>query len=146
MEDKLVFEYVESDGEEGALLLGEEGLYFQRYLNGEEYFAYLGESVSINSTGAFGAINLISKLSEKSNATPREIAHRIRSQLSVGELLENGLLEHYSWKEIVNNKNRKIMGVLEVVTSTGRVFKLKVPEERENAYKAIKKCIDGIKA
>ena len=137
MKNTTEFELAELNGNNGALLVLEDGLYFQEYLPAKDVFSYFGDSVAIDATGAFGAFNLMKKMEESETPSPREVARALRNEFTLRELTDKKLLTHFPWCEVEGAKNRTFMGTVEVRLKQGYVIKLSGPEERAEAYTLI---------
>ncbi|MDH3974480.1 MAG: hypothetical protein OEV42_09400 [Deltaproteobacteria bacterium] len=131
------FKYTEYDGKKGALILTEEGLYFQPYAIPKDSFSYFGDSLSIGITGIFGAINLTKKIEESESPSPGEVARFLRNEFSLEELKEKKLVTFFPWSKVKEVKNRTLMGTVEVKFNQGQVIKLTDPKERKEAYEII---------
>lgn len=143
MNNTTEFELAELNGNNGTLLVLEDGLYFQKYLPAKDAFSYFGDCLAIGSTGVFGAFNLMKKMEESETPSPREVARALRKEFTLKELTDKKLLAHFPWCEVEGTKNRTFMGTVEVRLKQGDVIKLSDPNERTEAYTLVSNKLNG---
>lgn len=101
MKTILEIDWVRLDNQKGAILVADDGIYFQPYGTKKTDYPF-GDSMAIQVTGVIGALNLHKKLSEEED--PPVVAQNIRESMEMEELVKNNLLVFFGWDCIAKLK------------------------------------------
>jgi len=115
-------EWARLNSEKGTLFLLDDGLYFQKY-ESDSLPYLLGDSISINRTGIFGAANYYKKL-QGADADLASLAKDKRKNKNFDTLVEDGVLIRIKWSDIVNVVRKRFSRSIVLFTRDGKKITL----------------------
>lgn len=131
-------DWVQSDGAKGALVLADDGLYFQPYEMSKRASCMMGDSLAINRTGVFGAVNMHKKLKNPETPSLPEIAKVIRREKGLKKLIGEGLASFIYWRDVTRIKKRKLMGTVEIIAVNGTKMIIRNPDDKKSVLDIVK--------
>lgn len=124
-------DWVKLNGVKGALLVTDVGICFQPYDMTDKPPYLLGESLAITQTGVFGALNLYNKLSKKNDYDASELAKIVREKVGISKLIDEGGALFFPWEKIVDLKNKRFKGCVEIKTETNQKIVIRDPNGKK---------------
>lgn len=131
MADIIEIDWVKFDEIKGSLVFTNEGLFFQPYKLQKNTPYLLGDSLSINQSGIFGAANIHRKLMKDNYSSAPEIARAERQEKGFKKLLDEGLAIFIHWNDILRVRNRRLLGIVELTLNDGKKMIFRDPDDRK---------------
>lgn len=125
------------DGKKGALILADDGIYFQPYNMSEKAPYLLGNAVSIGKTGVFGAANMYKKLTSDSAPSIPEIAKKLRVEKGLDGLVKKNMAIYFPWGQIKDIKKKIFAGTVVVLTKKGNKIVVSDPDNQKAVFNFI---------
>lgn len=116
-------DYSRKNDVQGALLISDMGLYFHKYPPIKDNEGLIGDKLSIQQTGVFGAINLYKKMDGIEDV--ELTAKKKRDSLGLDSMILNGEIEEFSWESVIKIKKNWITGKIIIEINDGN--KLRAP-------------------